>query len=121
MYDKAPVRVGGREAKRFVRQRGGVRDGKKLYPRSDEDLVAKADRSGIEEDAVHVDERVLANRNVPAIVAEERRLDPDTGSDATDELDECSVAPSGIGGWRCSEGVKKDACTLGKREQFGIA
>ena len=98
-----------------------VRDGEELHPRSDEDLFTDANGSGVEENAVQVDERVLVNRNVHSVVAEEGRLDPDTSPDVAEELDEHALATSSIAIRRCRECLKKNACTLGEREQFGIA
>lgn len=75
-----------------------VRNREELNAGSDEDVRANANGCGIQEHAVHVDEGVIADRDMLAVVTEKRRLDPDAIADVIQELDEGAVARSGVGG-----------------------
>src|SRR6185295_18065422 len=88
--------------------------------RPDEDLGAEVNRSGVQEHAIRVDEGVVADRDVPAVVAEERRLDPDARADAAEELDEGVVAPGAVGGGQRRERGEQAARAMREREKLRI-
>ena len=59
-------------------------------PGRDEHALADANRSAVEHDAIEVDERVVADRDMSSVVAMERRLDRDALAELADQLRENS-------------------------------
>ena len=64
----------------------GCVGGVDLHRRAEEREVADRDRADVEHDAVEVEEDALAELDVRAVVAEERRLHPDAVAAAAEEL-----------------------------------
>ncbi len=85
-------------------------------------LGVRTDHDGcrIEEDAAHVDEGPVAERDLGAVVADEGRLDPGIGPEAAEELGEHRADAGGVGRVGVVEAPPESAGPNAGGQQFGI-